>query len=705
MDPPSHGLLQDAGSPSATGRFRPYASAKHRVTRGRYITSNDRRGYIPVYEYPLNGQWIMMDIDDGYILWTGIWKALGNAKADIVKMLESQPDLAPQLRRVRGGYLKIQGTWMPYEVALRLARRVAWTIREDLIPLFGPTFPSTCLSPDQPGYGQILGNQPGRRRGRRAAVPLPLSATLPPPQPSDSDASQADKGQQTRHPGPSSLPPLSAVTSEEYHSRLLSPSQIAGPSGTRHEDETPHSGESLNIGQYSFGKIRPQFTFRPAFGHTSSSRVPFSTATSYSTVGLESGHHHHVSLSRMREPATELTIHNSRDRFSPYQSAAHLRHRSGSTLGPAISRPSPVDLPPLTIPSSQPRNAFTEGSSRRAASAFPPGDTGLKASTPAGDSATIPAAQQTGPGEVINLPPIRANSPSYPPSDSSRRPSQSSIEYSLPPISALSNFPPLAISDSSNQRFDSASVLRRLALDDEEVGASRRASFVSIDEGSHRDTGDVDSDMIGAPTQDQLSRRRRSLSEPPLQPDSYRIPQVTGLATPEVGLSASTSTSGYVYTNVISGQMNPGRGEQRYSDEWDRSAAMLVRSYSFRSRYVQSPLQLREDVELEGLTTEGPSGETSLPSRTRTSNALHDVDVTGRPRKRSATDEEENVHRQNTPALSAGPWRPQAHSRTPTPLGYRDDAQTPSVYTRPQPRSPLRYSAYRPMQGSPFDQE
>jgi hypothetical protein len=109
-----------------------------------------------VYEYPLNGQWIMMDIDDGYILWTGIWKgarfslllchpnyspvhnpALGNSKgerdlaspcvlhltymrkptADIVKMIDSQPDLAPVIRRVRGGYLKIQGTWMPYEVS------------------------------------------------------------------------------------------------------------------------------------------------------------------------------------------------------------------------------------------------------------------------------------------------------------------------------------------------------------------------------------------------------------------------------------------------------------------------------------------------------------------------------------------------------------------------------------------------------------
>lgn len=28
----------------------------------------------PVYEYSLQGQWIMMDIDDGYVLWTGIWK-------------------------------------------------------------------------------------------------------------------------------------------------------------------------------------------------------------------------------------------------------------------------------------------------------------------------------------------------------------------------------------------------------------------------------------------------------------------------------------------------------------------------------------------------------------------------------------------------------------------------------------------------------
>jgi len=28
----------------------------------------------PVWEYHLNGQWLMMDSENGYILWTGIWK-------------------------------------------------------------------------------------------------------------------------------------------------------------------------------------------------------------------------------------------------------------------------------------------------------------------------------------------------------------------------------------------------------------------------------------------------------------------------------------------------------------------------------------------------------------------------------------------------------------------------------------------------------
>jgi hypothetical protein len=28
----------------------------------------------PVYEYPVGDQWIMLDAEDGYVLWTAIWK-------------------------------------------------------------------------------------------------------------------------------------------------------------------------------------------------------------------------------------------------------------------------------------------------------------------------------------------------------------------------------------------------------------------------------------------------------------------------------------------------------------------------------------------------------------------------------------------------------------------------------------------------------
>ncbi|CAE6475326.1 unnamed protein product [Rhizoctonia solani] len=167
-----------------------YMTSSHRVTKARYVTSSDPRGYVPVYEYPLNGQWIMMDTDDGYVLWTGIWKALGNSKADIVKILESQPDLASKLRRVRGGYLKMQGTWMARDVALELARRVAWNIRYDLVPLFGPSFPDSCLSPDQPGYGKVVTRPPAKtRRSKRSGQGSPPGTSTPLPFSQDSPIS------------------------------------------------------------------------------------------------------------------------------------------------------------------------------------------------------------------------------------------------------------------------------------------------------------------------------------------------------------------------------------------------------------------------------------------------------------------------------------------------------------------------------------
>ena len=42
-------------------------------------------------------------------------------------------------------------------------------------PIPRPTFPSTCLSPDQPGYGQVVANAGGRRRPRRSTQSVTTS--------------------------------------------------------------------------------------------------------------------------------------------------------------------------------------------------------------------------------------------------------------------------------------------------------------------------------------------------------------------------------------------------------------------------------------------------------------------------------------------------------------------------------------------------
>lgn len=45
-------------------------------------------------------------------------------------------------------------------------RRTAYRIGHDLVPLFGPGFPATCLTPEQPGFGQLMlvSNKKQRRR-------------------------------------------------------------------------------------------------------------------------------------------------------------------------------------------------------------------------------------------------------------------------------------------------------------------------------------------------------------------------------------------------------------------------------------------------------------------------------------------------------------------------------------------------------------
>lgn len=142
------------------------------IVMKKYSTSVDKRGFLTVYEYKINEQWIIWDYHTGYVHLTGLWKAIGNNKADIVKLVQASPDIEEDIKRVRGGYLKIQGTWVPFEIAQKLAARTCYHIRFALIPLFGESFPSMCLTPQQPGFGQLQLTDPEestkrRRRKRR----------------------------------------------------------------------------------------------------------------------------------------------------------------------------------------------------------------------------------------------------------------------------------------------------------------------------------------------------------------------------------------------------------------------------------------------------------------------------------------------------------------------------------------------------------
>lgn len=189
------------------------------------------RAHLSVYEYQVGTQWVIWDHDTGNVLLTSLWRAAqeGSApavdangapkpapKADIVKLLESTPKaLQEGIKRVRGGFLKIQGTWVPYALCRRLARRFCYHIRFELVPLFGAGFPAECLTPGTEGYGELryggTAPKPARSKKTRRVRPQMIS-----PAPISAPPATTAAPIPTATPAPAShttaLPTLSPLT-------------------------------------------------------------------------------------------------------------------------------------------------------------------------------------------------------------------------------------------------------------------------------------------------------------------------------------------------------------------------------------------------------------------------------------------------------------------------------------------------------------
>lgn len=176
-----------------------------------------------VFEYPIGDHWVIWNYCTGMVHLTGLWRAaiqegiygiedyslphfsnLGledkssleqgeyqqqrimrilikpNAKADIAKLLESTPrSLQLCIKRVRGGFLKIQGTWITYPLCKILATRFAYYIRYHLVPIFGSDFPALCLPPLDPNFGELEFNSDILQLIQFASLPLPLMPMSP----------------------------------------------------------------------------------------------------------------------------------------------------------------------------------------------------------------------------------------------------------------------------------------------------------------------------------------------------------------------------------------------------------------------------------------------------------------------------------------------------------------------------------------------
>jgi hypothetical protein len=86
---------------------------------GKVRTKLDRRATRAHTNYELSQHWVTRKASIPPLYSACYHRGLMETIADVVRMLDNMPELSPHIRRVRGGYLKIQGTWMKYEVSIR----------------------------------------------------------------------------------------------------------------------------------------------------------------------------------------------------------------------------------------------------------------------------------------------------------------------------------------------------------------------------------------------------------------------------------------------------------------------------------------------------------------------------------------------------------------------------------------------------------
>jgi hypothetical protein len=278
--------------------------------------------------------------------------------------------------------------------------RVAWPIRDDLVPLFGPTFPDTCLAPDQPGFGQVVppsagsSRQPAslvsvsatggqRVKKRRSSEPVQQQQVSSGQQKTKIDKHRQSSKAEYASPAQPVAPAPSGygnyVSSFEAYSHTR-PESAGSSSGSRQPTQgrySPYPSQSSSsspsiqlppIRQHSASPPAPY----PAYSHHSASGgvkyalPPISALEDLRGAGVGAAGDPKAVLRRLREEDPE-------DRVSPYQNQSQSRlppllvpSRSGmsssgsESMSSASSPVSPATPPPPTL-----SHAFWNGARKR----------------------------------------------------------------------------------------------------------------------------------------------------------------------------------------------------------------------------------------------------------------------------------------------------------------------------------------------------
>ncbi|KAF2642638.1 hypothetical protein P280DRAFT_540517 [Massarina eburnea CBS 473.64] len=109
--------------------------------------------YVPGEEKEYTVVW---DYNVGLVRMTPFFKSLKYTKTVPAKALRENPGLKDISYSITGGALVCQGYWMPYHAAKAISATFCHAIRYALTPVFGPDFPSLCLTPKDPNFGKFV---------------------------------------------------------------------------------------------------------------------------------------------------------------------------------------------------------------------------------------------------------------------------------------------------------------------------------------------------------------------------------------------------------------------------------------------------------------------------------------------------------------------------------------------------------------------